>query len=267
MMIRISVLLLAVASVAFPAGKSGILAVFAHPDDETTVSPLLARYTALGHPIRLVTVTSGQKGTGPFTRLSGDALGAAREDELRCAARLIGIPSPVLLQYQDQGISQPEVMAEIAGHLRRIIAEARPDVVITFGPDGATGHPDHRAVSNIVTAVFQERELLAYRPKKLYYVTMPESIFGDRPFLDPRLPFLTVADQFITTDIDTTAFQEGAASAIRCHKSQYDAPGMRKLESMNRVAENGHIFLRLAIGDVPAPAGRRESDIFRRHRG
>jgi LmbE family N-acetylglucosaminyl deacetylase len=53
--------------VAFPAGKPGILAVFAHPDDETTVSPLLAKYAAAGHPVRLVTITSGQKGTGPFS--------------------------------------------------------------------------------------------------------------------------------------------------------------------------------------------------------
>lgn len=80
-----------------------------------------------------------------------------------------------VLQYLDQGISQPELMEEIAGRLRRIIAEARPDVVVTFGPDGATGHADHRAVSNIVTVVFQERELLAYRPKKLYYVAMAQA--------------------------------------------------------------------------------------------
>ena len=91
---------------------------------------------------------------------------------------------------------------------------------------------------------------------------MPESVFGDRPFLDPRLPFLTVADQFITTDVDTSAFQEGPARAIRCHQSQYDEAGMQRLEDMDRKAEKGHIYLRLAMSDVPVPTGRRESDIF-----
>src|SRR5262249_11937094 len=146
---RACLLVLTTATLSLSASKPGILAVFAHPDDETTVSPLLAKYAAAGHPVRLVTITSGQQGTGPFTRLSADPLGAARKHHPRCAAKHTATPPPTFLQYQDQGISHPEVRDKFAPRLRRIIAETRPDVVITFGPDGATGHPDHRAASSI----------------------------------------------------------------------------------------------------------------------
>ena len=77
---------------ALAAEKPAILAVFAHPDDETTVSPLLARYAKAGHPVYLATITSGQKGVRPHAGIAaGDQLGAAREKELRYAASALGV--------------------------------------------------------------------------------------------------------------------------------------------------------------------------------
>jgi len=244
-------LLLFLPVLALAAGKGSILAIFAHPDDETTVGPLLARYAAAGHEVHLAIITSGQKGTTPNTNLSGKELGRAREEESRCSAKALGISPPILLQYQDQGISAPRVMEEIAARLRRIIDEARPDVILTWGPEGVTGHPDHRVTSSIVTQVFQQRGLLQARPQKLYYVVFPESKLN-------RPPFRTVSDAFITTGVEAAAGLDAAARAIRCHKTQWNAARMQELDSMNREALGGRVFLRLAM----TGAGFRETGLF-----
>src|SRR5437868_6312304 len=87
-------------------GKPGILAVFAHPDDETTVGALLAHYAALGHPVHLATLTSGGKGTRLHAGIpAGPALERAREAELTCAAQALGLPPPIPLRFEDARLS------------------------------------------------------------------------------------------------------------------------------------------------------------------
>jgi LmbE family N-acetylglucosaminyl deacetylase len=243
-----------------------ILAVFAHPDDETTVGALLAKYAAAGHDVHLVSITSGQKGTTPNTKLSGDELGAARGEELRCSAKSLGIHPPILLHYQDQGISPPRMMEEIAGKLRNIVNETKPQVIITWGADGVTGHLDHRVASNLATQVFQQRSLLQHRPRKLYYLTFPESNFARAP-QTRRPPFRTVSDVFITTAVDVKGSLAAAAAAIKCHKTQWDAARMKDLDEMNRKTLEGRVFLRLAMSDVPLAPGKLETDIFEGIRG
>ncbi|MFB3825985.1 MAG: PIG-L deacetylase family protein [Bryobacteraceae bacterium] len=243
------------------AGKGSILAIFSHPDDETAAGPLLAKYAAAGHEVNVVAITSGQKGTTPNTRLAGDELGAAREEELRCSARALGIRPPVLLRYQDQGISAPPVMEQVAGRLREIIAQTKPDIVITWGPEGVTGHPDHRVTHSIVWQVFQQRGLLSHKPRKLYHLTFPEALFSAAPG-GRRRPFHTVSGEFITAEIDVRGFLDAAGRSIRCHKTQWDDARMQEMDAMNRATLAGRSYLRLAMGDVPPPAGRREKDLF-----
>lgn len=240
--------------------KGSILAVLAHPDDETSVGPLLAKYAAAGHDVYLVSITSGQKGTASNPTLSGDELGAAREEELRCAAKCLGIHPPVLLGYQDRGISDPAIMDEITGRLRDIVEDKRPDVIITWGPDGITGHPDHRAASNLATEVFQQRPKLRHKPHKLYHVGLPESRMAHAP--QGIRPLRTVSDEFITTVIEAGSFLDAATAAIRCHKTQWNAARVKELDEMNRKMLEGRIYLRLAISDVPRASGVRETDIF-----
>jgi LmbE family N-acetylglucosaminyl deacetylase len=256
-----AMLVIACLPVAAAGGKGSILAVFAHPDDETTVGALLAKYAAAGHDVHLVSITSGQKGTTPNTKLSGDELGAARDEELLCSTNSLGIHPPILLHYQDQGISAPPVMQQIAGRLRDIIEKTKPQVLITWGAEGVTGHPDHRVASNLTTEVFQQRSLLKHRPRKLYYLTFPESNFARAP-QTRRMPFRTVSDAFITTVVDVTSTLDAAAKSVNCHKTQWDAARMKEMDLMNREILQGRVFLRLAMSDVPLPAGRREADIF-----
>jgi LmbE family N-acetylglucosaminyl deacetylase len=244
--------------------KPSLLAVFAHPDDETTVGPMLARYAAEGHDVYLASITSGQKGfRAHFNMPIGDALGAVREDELRCAARALGIHEPFLMGFEDQGISSHESAQRVAARLREIIRDTRADVIVTWGPDGITGHPDHRMTSNIVSVVFAEQRLLEYKPSKLYFLAFPESRFAVNPDpLNRKRLFITVSDDFITTEIDCRGHLEAGLAAIRCHKSQWRPERMDQVHGMYGNVFDGRVFLRLAMSRVPRRHDGREASVF-----
>jgi len=238
------------------------MAVFAHPDDETTVGALLAKYAAEGHDVYLVCITSGQKGKTPFTDIPmGDELGAAREAELRCAAAKLGIHPPILFRYQDQGISDPRTLEQVGAKLREQIEKLTPDVILTWGPEGVTGHPDHRATSSITTQVFQQHSLLNHKPQKLYYVAFPESRFSGLRLGSRQPPFRLVSEIFITTEVDCGKYGDRAWAALQCHKTQWDTAQMAKNRRLFEKAAGGRVFLRLALSEK-AGTPTRENDIF-----
>ncbi|MCB1019906.1 MAG: PIG-L family deacetylase, partial [Acidobacteria bacterium] len=136
--------LAALAASAQAQDRATILAVFAHPDDETTVAPALAKYAAEGHDVYLATITSGQAGNANTDIPKGPKLGEAREAESRCSAAALGIHEPFLLGFQDGATTPADTQNAIAARLTEIFEQVRPDIVITWGPDGLTGHPDHR---------------------------------------------------------------------------------------------------------------------------
>src|SRR5579862_7689868 len=135
-----------------------LMAVLAHPDDESLgVGGTLATYAAAGVEVYLLTATRGESGrycghrAGDAAHPGAHALGQIRERELRAAASVLGVREVSLLDYHDQHLDSADprgAVAAIAWHLRRV----RPDVVVTFGPDGAYGHPDHVAISQFTTA-------------------------------------------------------------------------------------------------------------------
>ena len=130
------------------------MCVLAHPDDESLgTGGALAKYAAEGVATYLVTATRGERGRfGDSQESPGpDVVGKAREAELLAAAGELGVRDVSFLDYPDGALDQvdtAEAIAKIAGHLRRV----KPQVVITFGPDGAYGHPDHIAISQLTTA-------------------------------------------------------------------------------------------------------------------
>src|SRR5580765_5998161 len=134
-----------------------LMAVLAHPDDESLgFGGVLARYAAEGVEVTVVTATRGERGRyrgerdGPL-HPGPEGLGRIREAELRAATRVLGVREPILLGYPDGALDQAdpgEAISRIAGHLRSV----RPDVVLTFAPDGAYGHPDHIAISQLTGA-------------------------------------------------------------------------------------------------------------------
>ncbi|HMQ56288.1 MAG TPA: PIG-L family deacetylase, partial [Anaerolineae bacterium] len=131
-----------------------LMCILAHPDDESLgMGGILAKYAAEGVETYLVTATRGEHGwTGKPADYPGPTqLGQTREGELRRAAKGLGIREVTFLDYIDGSLDEAdptEVTNRLVAHLRRV----RPQVVVTFDPNGAYGHPDHIAIAQFNTA-------------------------------------------------------------------------------------------------------------------
>jgi LmbE family N-acetylglucosaminyl deacetylase len=225
------------------------MAVLAHPDDESLgVGGTLARYASQGADVFLLTATRGDGGRyrglaqGDSQHPGPSELAKIREAELRAAASALGVCEVSLLEYRDQHLDRAdprEAVAAIVRHVRRV----QPDVVVTFGPDGAYGHPDHIAISQFTTAAmvaaadpaFPGDATEAARThvvSKLYYLAWPEA-----PWKAYQAAFRKLVstvdgverqavpwpDWAITTVIDTRDHWSTVWRAISCHESQITA--------------------------------------------
>ena len=135
-----------------PAGRR-LLGVFAHPDDETfCAGGTFARYAGQGAEIMVVSATRGQAGqirdAAAATRRT---IGAVREAELRLACSRLGIKHVRCLDHADGNLAGADFSAMV-DEIAEVIEEFRPDGIITFGPDGGYGHPDHMTISAVTTA-------------------------------------------------------------------------------------------------------------------
>lgn len=142
-----------------------ILGVWAHPDDESfTIAGLMAAATRQGQAVACITATKGEKGSQDKKKWPEHSLGQVREKELKNALALIGVNHHHWLDYSDGGcheISDDTAAARIG----QLIKEHDPDTIITFPPDGLTGHYDHVAVSRWTRLAMKERSTNA----TLYY--------------------------------------------------------------------------------------------------
>lgn len=151
-----------------------ILGIFAHPDDETLCAGgTFAKYAGAGAEVHVVSLTKGEAGqirdAGTATRAT---LKTVREKELQAAGEALGIAGTRCLDHSDGGLSLLDgpVLLDLA---KELIVEFEPDVVITFGPDGFSGHTDHIAVGTAVTAACHElRSTMSIR---LFHCHRPRS--------------------------------------------------------------------------------------------
>ncbi len=158
-------------------GPLKLMCVLAHPDDESLgIGGTLAKYADESVETYLVTATRGERGRfgESGAKPSPDVVGRVREAELREAARVLGVREANFLDYYDGDLDQvnvAEAVARIIDYLRRL----KPHVVITFGPEGAYGHPDHIAISQLTTAAVvaaagENGSGRPHRVSKLYYM-------------------------------------------------------------------------------------------------
>ncbi len=177
--------------------KKILLAVLAHPDDETFgMGGTLALYARQGVDVYLVCGTRGEVGEMDPKYMRGfDSIAKRREAELRCAAENLGLKDVFFLDYRDSGmpgspdnenpralVAQPQekVAADITHYIRLL----KPQVVVTFDPIGGYRHPDHIAIHNATVQAFQEAgnpdflpgDLPPFQPQKLYFHTMPHGL-------------------------------------------------------------------------------------------
>jgi LmbE family N-acetylglucosaminyl deacetylase len=127
------------------AGKT-LLAVWAHPDDEAYLGAgLMSAIATRGGRVVCATASLGERGTNDASTYPPRRLGPIRLNELGRSLAVIGAEQPIVLGYPDGGCDQIQDRMG-ANRVASLIGEFRPDIVLTFGPDGVTGHPDHRAV-------------------------------------------------------------------------------------------------------------------------
>ncbi|MFC7496061.1 MULTISPECIES: PIG-L deacetylase family protein [unclassified Nocardioides] len=154
-----------------------LLGVWAHPDDETYLTGgLMAALRDAGHRVVCVTATRGEAADPGGTAGERAALAALRTRELDAALAVLGVDEHHWLDHPDGACSDADPAAA-AEKLACLVDEVRPDTVITFGPDGFTGHPDHRAINGWVDRAL---ELAAATPLVLHPVAV-------EPAVDPEL--------------------------------------------------------------------------------
>lgn len=232
-----------------------LVAVLAHPDDETFgTGGTLALYARRGVKVHLVCATRGEVGEVDPEFMQGfKSIAERRENELRCAAGLLGLSSVTFLDYRDSGMpgtednhhpqalaAQPvdRVAREIFKHIQRL----KPQVLITFDPIGGYRHPDHIAIHRATVRAFEmfnESSTSgikgAYRPQKLYFNTFPRGflrigvrlikLFGGDPTKFGRnkdIDLLAIADvDFpVNARINYRAVADIRDQASACHASQ-----------------------------------------------
>lgn len=224
------------------ASRPTLMALVAHPDDEAFgTGGTLAKYAAEGCDVYLVTATRGEAGQILEPDLATTAnLPLVREQELRCACDIYGIHPPRFLDYVDGQLPMVN-QGQAVGRLVRVIREVKPQILITFGPDGIYGHYDHIAVHRWASIAF---ELAAdpqcfpdqlsgtcqpYQVSKLYYRALLEeqvaamSENGKPPALMmDGVPFYIVGHprDEITTIIDVSEYVQAKLRGIQCHVTQ-----------------------------------------------
>lgn len=240
--------------------------LLAHADDETAAAPVLARYAREGVQVYMVIATDGSGGSGSQTYLQrdsgpvGDALVKARAEEARCAAAALGAQEPVLLAFPDgklgDYLGDRTLIARLTDGIAKQIDRLRPDVVMTWGPDGGTGHPDHRIVSNIATQLL--RAGAAGMPERLVYMYLPVEMFrlsnpqrGEPPLVIPQAKYFTVQVPFTPPDL------EAAKKAMACHHSQFNAATLERLLPEVQRMWNG------AVRFIPGSPAVSRDDLFR----
>lgn len=237
--------------------KSRILAIFAHPDDEAFgTGGSLAHYAASGQDVYLVCATRGEVGEISDPSLATpETLGQVREGELRCSAETVGIKELIFLGYRDSGmLGSPEnqdarafINAPAEGVVRQLIEimrRLRPQIVLTFEPNGGYGHPDHIAIHRHTVAAFHAAAHIrkytelgpSWQADRLFYTAIPRSFFTDMRQQLQELgedtsefdafenPVLTWPDEQINVVLDVSDKVEAKWEALNCHRTQF-GPG------------------------------------------
>lgn len=234
-----------------------LMGILAHPDDESLgMGGAFVKYASEGADTYLLTATRGERGRFGTQQASPgmDIVGKTRAQELLAAADILKIKEVTFLDYIDGDLDKAdphEVIAKISTHIRRV----QPQVIVSFGPEGGYGHPDHIAISQFATAAivkaadaaFHTKNYAPFSVSKLYYLAWPLSkweayqaalkqlsvmVDGHRRIATPY------PDWVITTKVDTSPYWKTVWQAILCHQTQ-----MSIYEKLGSLSDEQHIAL------------------------
>lgn len=211
--------------------KLKLMCVLAHPDDESLgTGGTLAKYAAEGIDTFVITATRGERGRfgDGGARPGPDVVGRTREAELRAAGNALGVREVVVLGHPDGALDSHDPVGAsdaIARHLRRI----QPHVVVTFGPEGAYGHPDHIAISQLTTAAIVRAADREFAVSKLYHIAWSAPTWTAYQTALKKLTctvdgverqVVPTPSWGVTARIDTGAVWPMVWRAVQCHQTQ-----------------------------------------------
>lgn len=277
--------------------KKRLLAVFAHPDDESFgPGGTLALYAKRGVEVHLICATRGEAGNIPESLIGKEhSIAELREAELRCAAYQLCLEKVYFLDYRDSGMSgspdnqHPDCLVaapidEVAAKITHLVRQIKPQVVITFDPQGGYFHPDHIAIHDATVLAFHAAsdpeqfpdEHSPFQPQKLYFSTFPVKLirlalrvtrlFGrdsSRWGRNNDIDLLKITEREfpIHARINISSVAKLKGRAASCHASQLDGgPSRRGLAGLIfRLADRRESFMRAY---PEASRGIKESDLF-----
>ncbi len=220
--------------------KPTLLAVFAHPDDETFrpggTLMLLARS---GVQVQVLTATRGEAGSrGDPPLCTSEELAAVREKELHCACAVLGLQPPRLMDYPDGSLAEVD-FSELLANILAVIEATQPQVMLSFSLDGLSAHPDHIAIGRASREAYHQVDDIA----ALYTVAIPLSVAQRLNMRQVR----PVPDVEIDLSVDVTPVWETKLAAIRCHATQLGVtPLLRAPEEQQRLFFGQEYFVKAA---------------------
>ena len=216
-----------------------LLLVHAHPDDESILTGgVIALAHRDGHRVVLVTATQGEDGDAAAL-----ALGELRRRELEAACGILGVDRLELLGYRgsefepdgtaaDPGALRSAPVAEVAARVASVVREERPDVVVTYGPDGTYGHLDHVMAHRATIAAVDMLAAEELAPSKVYLHAVPTELVAtviqaaqaaDIELPDTVARTIGTPDAEITTVVDVSSVLDQKLAATVEHRSQMQA--------------------------------------------
>ena len=245
--------------------KRSILSILAHPDDESYgVGGSLAKYHQEGARLILVTLTDGGSGSKRLQPgiLPDAPLGECRLKELEMACKVLGVDRLITLGYVDGKLDQAD-REEMIDKIVPIIQEERPDIIITFHPNGVSGHRDHTVAAEVAREAFlraaaEEEASPPPQVKKLYYHCMTERMAAMLGRRYPGKRYYGVKEEEITTVIDTSNYVKKRMEALNCHQTQFSPANY----GPDTIAARFHKEYFQRCYPPPRPEEHRETDLF-----
>lgn len=233
-----------------------VVAVFAHPDDERVIGPLLSRLAREGRETHLVIATDGSQGIRDFAHIpAGAALAAARTKEAVCAAARLGVRQLHIIGLPDGGLASFDMLRKLRSALVAVVDSLAPAAIITFGPEGGTGHPDHRLVGDVMTQIVQGDA--RYANVDLLYASLPAERLRTAPPAQPTVSGMTEALLTVRVPFEERDLVAGREE-FACHRTQYSPSEMDAVNRYLAHAWNGSVWLRPWNGTL------HDAGVFRR---
>jgi LmbE family N-acetylglucosaminyl deacetylase len=226
-----------------------ILVVLAHPDDETAFAAMLAKHARLGDKVYLILAVDAKFDTR-YISASPDSVARAKQRDVTCSCEKLGIEKPIFYSFNSMdrkhgakdGVRDAvEAGSQFREKLKESIVDLKPNLILTFGPDGEYGHPEHIIVSSLVTELLLREGWVDHYP--LYYFGWTKSQEGKG---DGWVRY--VDDPYFNVNVTYTEEDEQkAAHSIQCYTSGFSQAEMKEMIDFERVRPNEYFFRRFTV--------------------